>query len=174
MTASAEPEATSRGTAPVAAILLAAALGAATLAGSRLPFATGASQAPELVVSMKAKGETASAASAATDTNIPVHMRRKGEFVQRGRAAVRLLVTVDGAVVLDQVCKPRGVSGDAPSIAVARMPVAAGEHRVRAEIYARPDADKPRDTFDQTLAFRNGRACVLTFDSLAGFQAAGQ
>ncbi|MBI2926933.1 MAG: hydrogenase iron-sulfur subunit [Verrucomicrobia bacterium] len=155
----------------VAATVLAVALGAVTYAFSELAYRTPHNSAPEFVISFNHRGEAGQPQRQLTkeelDKRLP-HMRAQITTV-RHRVPVRLRVHVDGQQVLDQSYQPRGLSGDGPSIAIARLPVTPGAHAVRVELADTPDASKWTRQWTQSVEFEENRVRVLLFDTKAGF-----
>ncbi len=153
------------------ALVLLALSGGAVLAGSRLGYAGPASSGPELVVSFKHPGRAGDRCRRATEAEnarLAVHMRR-GEICERGRAAVRLKVWVDGAVAREGRHAPRGVSRDGNSIAIEHVPVAAGAHRVSVAIGETADPDEWTFRDERTVELGAGQRRVVLFDRLTGF-----
>ncbi len=147
---------------------LVAAAGAATVLPSAAPLVTGRGGA-ELVVSFRSAGERGGCRKVSAEENAtrPVHMRR-AEICERGRAPVRLRVAVDGRLVLERAYGASGLFGDGESVAIARLPVAPGEHDVEVSIgeTRSPDyaySERRRLTFDDVSAR------VVLFEKDAGF-----
>jgi coenzyme F420-reducing hydrogenase delta subunit/Pyruvate/2-oxoacid:ferredoxin oxidoreductase delta subunit len=160
-----------RGRTVAAGIFLAAAFGAATTVASDLPYRTPATGEPQLVVSFKhpgATGERCRELSEEEKRARPVHMRQD-RVCERGRAAVRLRVRIDGEVVHEHAYAPGGLFGDESSIAVYRRPVRAGEHRVALEIGDTGDAAEWTYRDERVLRFRSGQNRVVLFDRSAHF-----
>jgi hypothetical protein len=92
---------------------------------------------------------------------LPPHMRQP-RVCERGRAAVRLRVTVDGALALDEEHPPRGLFGDGNAVAVRELALPPGEHHVRVELDGFSD--------ERTVVARDGELRVVTFDRTHGFR----
>ncbi len=149
------------------ALLFTGSLGAA----SRLPYPGPPTHGSELVVSFKhpgRSGEHCRTLSAAELDKLPPHMRRP-QICERGRAPVRLRILVDGEQRLDERYRARGVSGDGNSVAIAALPIGAGDHRVRIQI---GDSNDPNEwTFqdERTVTLSSSERLVVLFDKLTGF-----
>jgi hypothetical protein len=96
------------------------------------------------------------------------HMRRDA-IVERRRADVRLRVTIDGAVALERAVPPSGLWGDGPSVAVDRLPVEAGPHRIQIAIGDEHDATTWRHVSERAVELVPGRRSVVLFDRTTGF-----
>lgn len=145
-------------------------LGGLTYAFSNLPYRTPHSPEPELVVSFNHSGailEPRKLTKEELEKRLP-HMRAQVN-VSRERAPVRLRVQVDGATVHEQSYRPKGFASDGPSIAVARLPVAAGRHEVRVELADSADPGKWTRQWSETVEFQEHRVRVILFDTKAGF-----
>jgi coenzyme F420-reducing hydrogenase delta subunit len=154
----------------VAGLALAAGLGAVTFAFSNLPYRTPHSAQPELVVSFNHSGALTEARKLTEEelaSRLP-HMRAQVNVTRR-RVPVRLRVQVDGQTVLDQSYQPKGLSHDGPSMAVARLPVSPGSHRVRVEIADTADPNVWTKHWDESVEFQESRNRVVLFDTKAGF-----
>jgi len=81
----------------------------------------------------------------------------------------RQRVQIDGRTVFDQSGRPKDLSKDGPSIAIARLPMTAGAHQVRGEIADTDDPDKRTQQWSDTVEFRESRERVVLFDTKAGF-----
>ncbi|MBI2390259.1 MAG: hydrogenase iron-sulfur subunit [Deltaproteobacteria bacterium] len=155
----------------IAAVGVAAVLSGATLLGSRVGYGGPPSHGPELVVSFKHPGRTGEHCRRVTEeekAKMPPHMRRD-EICERGRAAVRLRVEVDGQERWRSSYAPQGLRGDGPSIALETLGIQAGEHRV---VVSLGDSHDPNEwTFrdERTLRFGDRSRAVVLFDRGTGF-----
>lgn len=152
-----------------AALIVACAL--VVGAGSKLGYSAPSADGAELVVSFKhpgKAGEHCRKATAEENARLPVHMRRD-EICERGRASVRLRVTVDDAVVVDRRYAPRGLSGDGNSIAIEHVPVSAGPHRIAVAIGETADPAEWTFRDERAPTFDARRRRVVLFDRLSGF-----
>lgn len=125
---------------------------------------------PELIVSFNHAGailEPKKLTREELEKRLP-HMRAQVN-VSRQRAAVRLRVTVDRAVVFLDSFAPRGLQNDGPSIAVARLPVTAGKHFVEVALADTADPDQWTKTWSAEVEFKENENRVVLFDSKAGF-----
>jgi ferredoxin len=149
------------------AVLVAALLGLVSDLGYAAPHITGS----ELVVSFKHPGEVSEHCHTLSDeekATLPAHMRRD-KVCDRRRADVRLRVEIDEQLVLDRSYAPAGIWGDGNSIAVERIPVSPGEHRIEVSIGQTHDANEWNFEGEQTLSFSEDARRVVTFDRLNGF-----
>ncbi len=150
---------------------LAAGVAWATLAGAGVRYRGPPAESGSLVVSFRHPGrndEACRRVSADELARTPVHMRRE-TVCERGRAPVRLRLRVDGSPARELTLAPRGLHGDEASIALVRMPLTDGPHRVTAEI---GDSRDPREWQWRTageVTARPGERRVLLFDRSAGF-----
>ncbi len=154
----------------VAAAALAVVLGGVTFAFSNLPYRTAHSPAPELIVSFSHGGavrEPRKLTKEELDRRLP-HMRAQVN-VTRERVPVRLRVRIDGEIVSDDRYQPKGFSKDGPSIAVVRLRMVPGAHRVQVELADTADAEAWTRSWDETVAFETNRVRVILFDTKAGF-----
>jgi hypothetical protein len=152
------------------AIALATVLGAVTWTFSNLPYHTPQSPEPELVVSFSHAGailEPRKLTPEELARRLP-HMRAQAS-TSRQRAPVRLRISVDEQVVLEESFQPKGLSKDGPSVAVARLPVSAGRHSVRVEISDAVDPGTWTHQWNQTFHFETNRTRVVLFDAKSGF-----
>jgi ferredoxin len=148
-----------------AAALLTVVIGAATLLPSDLRFRSPVPDAPVFVFTFRAHGawlDSAQAAQTAQD-NRPVHMR-SAQPVKRGRAPVRITLTLDG-ITQEHLIAPKGLQSDGVSAGELRLPLAPGAHRI--EVAVSGDA---RRTWTETVTAANGRYHVLAYDSARGFE----
>lgn len=88
---------------------------------------------------------------------------RAAEDCPRERAPVLVKVELDGKPVADISARPAGLSRDGASVAYRRIPVPAGEHRIRVAL-----ADDAAGTFDrtreETVRLEPGRVLVIDFE----------
>jgi ferredoxin/coenzyme F420-reducing hydrogenase delta subunit len=155
---------------------LAAALVAAILVGaigvvSDLGYAAPRREGSELVVTLKHPGKVGENCRELSPEELaqrPVHMRR-AQICDRARASVRLRVSVDGVRVIEESVPPTGIWSDGNSIAVERLPVEPGEHRVHVAIGDSADLEEWSYTTEQTLSFEDAARRVVAFDRLSGF-----
>ena len=88
---------------------------------------------------------------------------RAAEDCPRERAPVLVKVEMDGKPVADIVARPAGLSRDGASVAYRRIPVLAGEHRLRVAL-----ADDAAGTFDrvreESVRLEPGRVLVIDFE----------
>lgn len=139
--------------------------------GADLGYATPSIDGAELVVSFKHPGavsEHCRTLSAEDLADLPVHMRR-AEVCDRRRAPVQLRIEVDGRPVLAGAYSPSGIWGDGNSVAVERLAVEPGEHRVAVAIGDTHDPDEWVFQAEETVSFAANARRVVTFDRLTGF-----
>jgi ferredoxin len=156
---------------------LAAALIAAVVAGgvglvSDLGYAAPRTEGSELVVTFKHPGQVSENCRELSEEEIarrPVHMRQE-KICDRDRAPVRMRVSIDGGTVVESSFPPKGIWGDGNSVAVERIPVEPGEHRVRVAIGDSLDAEEWSFTDEQTLTFTDSERRVVSFDRVVGFR----
>jgi ferredoxin len=164
------PSATASG---LAAALLAVIVAAGMGLISDLVYATPRSEGSELVVTFKHPGqigENCRELSEAEKAARPVHMRQD-RVCDRARASVRLRVALDGEPLIESTHAPLGIWSDGNSVAVERVSIEPGEHRVRVEIGDSADPQEWTYVTDQTLTFTEQARRVIAFDRLAGFTA---
>lgn len=148
-----------------------AALTALLGVGSVVRYGGPPHRGTELLVSFKhpgRAGENCRTISDAEQAKLPPHMRR-AEICERGRAAVRLRVRVDGATVIDERYLPRGLSNDGNSIAIASAAVSAGVHLVSLQLGDTADPEEWTYREERTLTFPAGHRRVVLFDKMTGF-----
>ena len=153
-----------------AALAMASVLGGVTFGFSNLPYRTPDSSEPELVVSFNHSGAILDPRKLTKEElarRLP-HMRAQVN-VTRERWAVRLRVQVDGQIALDQSYRPKGLSHDGPSMALAHLPMKPGSHQVLVELADTADPDKWTLRWSDTVGFRESQARVVLFDTKTGF-----
>jgi hypothetical protein len=131
------------------------------------PFAGGS----ELVVSFKHPGAVSEDCRTLSEEELaatPVHMR-KPVVCERARASVRLAVRVDGSAVVEASFPPTGIWGDGNSVAIERVPVPIGEHRVEVAIGESLDPAEWSFRDERTLDFTGDSRRVVVFDRVSGF-----
>jgi len=125
----------------------------------------------EFVVSLKHPGLASENCRDLTPEELastPVHMRKE-HVCERMRPPVRLRVVIDGATALEASIAPSGIWKDGNSVAVERIPVSPGAHRVSVAIGETLDPNEWSFGADQTLTFRDQVRRVVIFDRVAGF-----
>ncbi len=137
--------------------------GALVLAGSVLPYASPRPAEPELVVAFKHSGAKGGCRklSEAEKAALPPHMRRD-EVCDRGRAPVRLRVTVDGAVTHEAPYAPRGLWGDGNSIAIVTLPLAVGPHVVTVALGETTDPGEWSYVRTENVEAKDGERVVIS------------
>ena len=143
-----------------------------TIAGSFAPYRTAHDDRPELVVSFKHPGQLTEQRRALTEQEkaaLPVHMRRDFDLV-RARQPVRLRITVDGRQALARTCAPSGIWSDGNAIAMERLFVPAGPHRVEVAIGDGADPTVYEHVHASDVTFAAGRRHALLFDRQTGFR----
>lgn len=126
----------SRAARVVGTSLAVGALAALVVLPSRASYGGAPSTGSQLVVALRHAGRSSERCRKLGEdekARLPPHMRRD-EVCARGRANVRLRVHLDGVVRLERAYPPHGLRGDGNSIALERIAVAAGTHRVAVEI----------------------------------------
>jgi hypothetical protein len=98
----------------------------------------------------------------------PVHMRQARECA-RGRAPVRVRVSVDGQVVQARQLDGSGLFGDGPSIGVITVPVTPGAHAVRVELGETHDPAEWTHVGERQLDWPEHGRRVVQFDRATGF-----
>lgn len=154
-----------------AGAVVAAIASLAGWAGSRMGYASPAAP-PTMVVSFKHPGSVGEQCRDLTEEEkraTPPHMR-PAKICERGRVNVRLRVTIDGVLRSDTTHTPRGLWSDGNSMAVERIVVPAGEHRVRVELGDTPDPNEWNHIDERTLSFEPRTSKVVRFDKMEGFQ----
>jgi coenzyme F420-reducing hydrogenase delta subunit len=155
---------------------LAAALLAAVVAGlvglvSDLGYAAPRVPGSELVVSFSHPGRVAEDCRALTpeeQAEQPVHMRQ-AEVCERRRAPVRLAVALDGTPLVETSFPPHGIWEDGNSVAIERIPIEPGEHRVRVSIGETADPEEWSFRDERVLDFDADARRIVVFDRVAGF-----
>ncbi len=125
----------------------------------------------EFVVSLKHPGhasENCRELTAEELASTPVHMRRE-RICERTRPPVRLRVAIDGAAALEKSIPPSGIWEDGNSVAVERIAVQPGEHRVGVAIGETADPEEWSFREERTMNFSDDVRRVVVFDRVAGF-----
>ena len=155
----------------VAATFVALVFAALTGVVSDWGYASPRRDNSELVVSFSHPGASTKncrTLSEAELTEIPRHMRKPIQC-DRSRAAVRLLVQIDGVEVVHKSIPAGGIWGDSNSVALERIPVEEGRHIVRIAIGDSGNPDDWSFSDEQTLDFNLEDKRVIVFDRVAGF-----
>jgi len=153
----------------LAPLAIAAALITVIGGASRVGYASSA--ATELVVSFKhagATGERCNKPTAEEKAKLPPHMRRD-EVCERGRAKVRLRVTVDGATRVERAYEPKGLRADGPSIAVEHVALTPGTHTIAVAIGDTHDPNEWTHRHEQTITVPEHGRVVVLFEKNSGF-----
>jgi len=126
---------------------------------------------PELLVAMDhtgAKIDQCRELTAEEKASRPAHMQGV-PVCERGRAPVRVRVTIDGNVVHSGSYKGLGFWQDGASVAMERLKLKPGSHEVRIEIGDSADADAWSYSDARTLTFESYRRHVVHFERARGF-----
>jgi len=93
---------------------------------------------------------------------------RAPEICPRGRSPVRVTVTLDGRVLLDETLAPSGLARDGTSSLYRRLPIPAGEHRLTVRVI--DDLRRPAHAFERsaTLKLVPGRVLSVDFKPARG------
>ncbi|MDX1376773.1 MAG: hypothetical protein R3357_14500 [Burkholderiales bacterium] len=87
---------------------------------------------------------------------------RAPEVCPRGRSAVRVTVELDGRVLLDETLEPSGLARDGTSTLYRRIPVAAGERRLKVRVI--DDLRAPARAVERSARFALAPGQVLSVD----------
>jgi coenzyme F420-reducing hydrogenase delta subunit/NAD-dependent dihydropyrimidine dehydrogenase PreA subunit len=153
-----------------ATVLLIASAGILGL-GSDFGYTAPGIDGSEFVVSLKHPGLASENCRELTPEELastPIHMRKE-RVCERTRPPVRLRVAIDGATALEASIAPSGIWEDGNSVAVERIPVEPGEHRVSVAIGETIDPDEWTFGEEQTITFTDEARRVVVFDRVAGF-----
>lgn len=115
--------------------------------------------ATELRLSWSARPERIETCRELSDAELaerPAHMQRRIECVG-GSATYDLTVTVDDAVLDDEVIHGSGLRQDRPIFLLRRYPLVEGEHRVRVTFTRREGRDSLAGPDDESASARGGR-----------------
>lgn len=148
------------------ALLAAAALSLAVLGATRVAYSAPRVEGAQLVVSFKhpgIAGENCHTLSPEELAALPPHMRRE-KVCSRERASVRLRLEIDGREVLRRAYAPRGLWGDGNSVAIERLTVPAGSHRVAIRLGETTDADEWTFVDTRDVVFGEDEQRVILFD----------
>ncbi len=152
------------------ATVLAVILAGLTWLGTILPYRTQHDAQPTLVVSFNHGGERVGQQSMSKEEaakRLP-HMRNQVNLT-RERVPVRLRVTVDGVVLLEQDYAAKGFSHDGPSLSLERFPITPGPHEFVVELDDTGDR-RWRHAWRGRQEFTAGRDRLLLFDTNTGFK----
>jgi ferredoxin/coenzyme F420-reducing hydrogenase delta subunit len=153
------------------AILVMLLLAGASAIPSDLIYVPPFTGEPELLVAMDhtgAKIDQCRELTAEEKASRPAHMQGV-PVCERGRAPVRVRVTIDGNVVLNGVYKGLGFWQDGASVAMERLKVKPGSREVRVEIGDSADAAVWSYSDSRTLTFESYRRHVIHFERSRGF-----
>jgi hypothetical protein len=82
---------------------------------------------------------------------------------------VRLAVALDGTPIVETSFPPGGIWGDGNSVAIERIPIEPGEHRVRVSIGESTDPEEWSFSEERVLDFDTEARRIVVFDRVAGF-----
>lgn len=150
------------------AVLFMAVATALTVLLAAVPYRPPGLDGSELVVSFKAAGSPLGQGTESSAGNLP-HMRDPRGNASRQRCPVRLRVSVDGQVVLQQSWPPHGLFGDGSSVGIARLPVTPGEHSVTVDIGDTAAANEWSHSIGRKVTFVDQQRRVLLYDRVNGF-----
>jgi ferredoxin/coenzyme F420-reducing hydrogenase delta subunit len=148
-------------------VVSAAVLGAGSVVPYRLPDVS----AGELVIAAVHPGkigEHCRETTAEERAAQPVHMRQ-AKICERGRAPVRVRVTVDGQVLLNQAYRGSGLFSDGASVVHARLALAPGPHEVVVELDDGVDPNAWGYVTRERIEAKVRHASVVRFERGAGF-----
>lgn len=170
------------------AVALMGIAGAVALTGlaSRIDWSPGSGDTAVLRLSWRARSARIEVCRHRTPEEIaklPVHMR-EDEVCERRLLPYRLRVTVDSALVVDQVVRAAGAREDRPLYVFGEHPLAPGPHRVavrferqgvapaeppeeHGEEHGEARTAPPRVSLDTTLTFLAGDVVLLSYDEAA-------
>ena len=146
-------------------------LTASTLFLSDGPYKTPVAEMGEFLVSFKFPGDVVTTSQTDEDTDdqdaddegVLPHMKRKRP-VERMRVPVRLRVTVDDSVNVEESYAPGGLFGDGLSIGISTLDIDPGMHRVEVLIDASADPENWEYRWASTLNLNGAERRVLLFD----------
>jgi hypothetical protein len=98
---------------------------------------------------------------------LPANMRSE-RICPRARAPVRVRVEIDGRIWVDETQSARGIAKDGPVMVYHRLPIPAGNHRLRVLIADGPDADAFQHVQDASVRVPPGKMLTIDFDSQRG------
>jgi len=96
---------------------------------------------------------------------------RAPEICPRGRSPVRVTVTLDGRVLVDETLAPSGLARDGTSTLYRRVPIPAGEHRLTVRVIDDlRDLRRPGRAYERsvTLSLVPGRVLSVDFKPARG------
>lgn len=126
---------------------------------------------PQLVLSLRAAGQAEKRCRVRTAEELaalPPH-KRVAEVCERERSGLRLVVRVDGALIVDETHEPGGAFGDGMTTVVRTVPVDVGDRVVEVELGSVGETGWHKET-RMRRTFTPGRRLVLAFDALDGFR----
>lgn len=127
-----------------------------------------------LTVSFRLAGRPSTAAGAAATTgdseDLMPHMRGGVAAPVRDRAPVRLRVAIDGAVVHERAYPPHGIFGDGASLAIERLALTPGTHRVAVALGETADPTEWTHREERAVTVGEGSRIAVLFDAVEGFR----
>ncbi|MBX3125225.1 MAG: hydrogenase iron-sulfur subunit [Polyangiaceae bacterium] len=141
---------------------LAIAFSLFTYAGSVMPISVPDGERSHLTISFKRAGMLAEQCVEPPAEELakrPIHMRQAKQCDRR-RTDVRLRVTLDDRVIVQRAFAPGGLWRDSASVALERVELPPGEHRVRVELGDTPD-DAYGLSSERVILTRTGRDHVV-------------
>jgi len=141
-------------------------LTASTIFLSDGPYRTPLKNDASFLVSFKFPGDIVTSVQTeetVDDEGVLPHMRRERP-VERTRVPVRLRVTVDDSVNVEEAYAPGGLFGDGLSIGMSTLDLEPGMHSIRVDIDASADPGSWSFHWESTLRMSRAERKVLIFD----------
>lgn len=127
---------------------------------------------PELIVSFKHPGKISEQCielSKEELEKIPIHMR-KAKQCERKRSNVRMQIYVDNNKILEKSYKPGGIWGDLNSIAIERIPMEEGKHKIKILIGDTYNLNEWNYELEDEFQFEKWKTKVILFDKIHQFK----
>lgn len=153
-------------------ILVAAIITAIVWLASDMAYKSPDLTQPMLVVSFKHPGQIIDMGGKLSEEELqklPRHMRPQNAVTDRKRVPVRMKVYVDGKIHVERSYPPKGIWSDGNSVAIERLPVGEGLHKVRVEISDSVQSNEWNWIWERELQFENHSSRVVLFEKVGGF-----
>lgn len=145
------------------ATIIILSLSASTLYLSDGPYRTVRMEKAAFVVSLKHAGDIVKSTQNVDDSNVLPHMRRQRP-IERVRVGVRLRVTIDDSLYVQNVYDPGGLFNDGLSIGISELGIEPGRHSIVVEIDNTEDTSRWTHSWTSNLDFVAAERRILVFD----------
>jgi quinol-cytochrome oxidoreductase complex cytochrome b subunit len=139
---------------------------------SDLNYKTPFNGQPQLIVSFKHPGQVSEQCielSPEELAKLPVHMRNQKKC-QRKRSPVRMAIYIDDNKIIEKSYKPGGIWEDLNSVAIEKIDIPEGEHKIKIILNDSNNPDQWNYNFEENLNFKKWETRVILFDKIHQFK----